>query len=163
MGEILAMTSFSSSLKCRKNSLWESFCFAIRRTCFSACGRDLKPTGNRTLDFIFSMASTARDLRADRILLLDVSELVNWTSYFCIATVRNIPQVAAISFNIEKKGLAEFSQPVTYKPSRSEWELQDFGDVIIHLLTQQQRDFYDLEGCYSAADLISFEDYAREL
>jgi len=35
---------------------------------------------------------------------------------------------------------------------RSAWELLDFGDVVVHVLTAEQRDYYDLESFYGAAE-----------
>jgi len=37
---------------------------------------------------------------------------------------------------------------------RSAWEVLDYGDVVVHVLTPEQRDFYDLESFYGAAEEI---------
>jgi ribosomal silencing factor RsfS len=35
------------------------------------------------------------------------------------------------------------------------WELLDYGDVVVHILTADQRAYYDLEGFYGAAEEVS--------
>lgn len=35
------------------------------------------------------------------------------------------------------------------------WEVLDFGDVVIHVMSEDQRDYYDLEGFYGAAEEVS--------
>ena len=37
---------------------------------------------------------------------------------------------------------------------RSPWEVLDFGDVVMHCFTPDQREFYDLEGFYGAAEEV---------
>ena len=37
---------------------------------------------------------------------------------------------------------------------RSAWEVLDYGDVVVHVLTPEQRDFYDLESFYGAAEEV---------
>ena len=34
---------------------------------------------------------------------------------------------------------------------RSTWEVLDFGDVILHLFSAEEREYYDLEGFYNGA------------
>lgn len=41
-------------------------------------------------------------------------------------------------------------------PARSGgWELLDYGDVVVHILTAEQREYYDLETFYGAAEEVS--------
>ena len=41
----------------------------------------------------------------------------------------------------------------------SEWEVLDFIDVVVHIFTEKQRAFYDLDGYYGMAEvLLSFLD-----
>ena len=34
------------------------------------------------------------------------------------------------------------------------WELLDWGDVVVHLFTAHERNYYDLEGFYGAAEEV---------
>ena len=42
-------------------------------------------------------------------------------------------------------------------PGRSPWELLDYGDVVVHVMTADQREFYDLETMYGAADEVALD------
>ena len=37
---------------------------------------------------------------------------------------------------------------------RGEWEVLDFGDAVIHVFTAEQREYYDLESFYGAAEEV---------
>ena len=39
-------------------------------------------------------------------------------------------------------------------PRRGEWEVLDFGDAVIHVFTAEQREYYDLESFYGAAEEV---------
>lgn len=40
------------------------------------------------------------------------------------------------------------------QPGSSPWECLDYGSVVIHLFTQEQRELYDVEGFYAAAEEV---------
>lgn len=44
--------------------------------------------------------------------------------------------------------------PPTPAPCSGGWELLDYGDVVVHILTAEQRDYYDLESFYGAAEEV---------
>ncbi len=73
-----------------------------------------------------------------------------------ICTVGNERQAAAILKDLGEKVLEEFGR----KPLHTEgtpdsgWVLLDFGDVIVHVFSPQQRSFYNLEQLWSAATPI---------
>ncbi len=50
--------------------------------------------------------------------------------------------------------MAEYSMKQLVPVFRSAWEVLDYGDVVVHVLTPEQRDFYDLESFYGAAEEI---------
>lgn len=90
------------------------------------------------------------DRQAEDIVLLDISQVASFTDYFLIATALNPRHIGAI-LNAFDKDLA--NQGV--KPLRTEgandsgWVLVDFGSVIVHLFTPEERKFYNLEGLWT--------------
>ena len=72
-----------------------------------------------------------------------------------IATVFSRPQLNAILAKAEKEALEGHGRrPAAPVSGRSAWELLDFGDVVMHVLTADQREYYDLESFYGAAEEI---------
>lgn len=53
----------------------------------------------------------------------------------------------------------KFGRRLEVNPTRSEWELLDFGDVVAHVMTPQQREFFDLESFYATAEEVVLEDH----
>lgn len=79
------------------------------------------------------------------------------------ATVFSRPQLNAILAKVEKSALEDFDrQPQAPASGQSAWELLDFGDVVVHVMTAEQRDYYDIEGFYGAAEEVELPFAGQE-
>ena len=89
------------------------------------------------------------DRQAEDIVLLDIHEIAYFTDYFVIATVLNQRHAAALIDAFEKE-LANEGIKALHREgeSTSGWVLVDFGGVIVHLFTPEDREFYNLEGLW---------------
>ena len=66
--------------------------------------------------------------------------------YFVIATGNNNTHVRALADELEEKLKGEGLPPARVEGYRSNsWILLDWGNVVIHIFTQEGRDFYDLD------------------
>ncbi|KAK9823936.1 hypothetical protein WJX72_006499 [[Myrmecia] bisecta] len=116
-----------------------------------------------THEFAVAMAKVASDTKGEDILVLHVGPLVYWTSYMMFVTVFSKPQLNAIIGKIEKEAAENWGRVITgANPGRGEWEVLDFGDVVIHAFTSEQRDYYDLESFYGAAEEVELKFLAEE-
>jgi ribosome-associated protein len=85
------------------------------------------------------------------VLLLDISQVTTFTDYFVIASAVNVRQMQAL-----REALDEALARDEHGSIRSEgdidsgWVLLDLGDVIVHLLSPEQRAYYDIERLWSA-------------
>lgn len=114
-----------------------------------------------TKEFALAMAKVAWDLKGEDLLLLHVAPVVYWTRYMVFVTVFSRPQLNAILGKIQKTALEEYDMRPSATPSaKSSWELLDFGDCVIHVLTAEEREYYDLESFYAAAEevYLPFDD-----
>lgn len=96
--------------------------------------------------------------KADDIRILDISEISVLADYFIIAGGENRNQIQAMIDNVEEK-LAETG----YHPKQIEgyntagWILMDYGDIIIHVFSKEDRLFYDLERIWRDGKTVDIE------
>eukprot|EP00884_Botryococcus_braunii_P000986 jgi/Botrbrau1/10889/Bobra.0025s0065.1 len=104
-------------------------------------------------NFAIGLAKIASDTKATDITVLHVAPLVYWTSYMVLVTIFSRPQLNAILGKVEREAQEQFGRSLEgNRPAgRSQWEVMDYGDVVLHLFTPEQREFYDLETFYGAA------------
>jgi ribosome-associated protein len=90
--------------------------------------------------------------------LLDIREQSSLADYFVIATVDNERQAKAIEDALlEGLRLQQNIRPLGIEGVDNRgggWALLDYGDVIIHLFTEEAREFYKLEELWSKANVV---------
>jgi ribosome-associated protein len=96
------------------------------------------------------------DRQAEDVTLLDIQRVANFTDYFVIATAQNARHMGALIDTIDKELSARGASPshVEGEPD-SGWVLIDFGDVITHLFTPDDRAYYNLEGLWGRAGVAA--------
>lgn len=82
--------------------------------------------------------------------MLDISTVASFTDYFIIASVQNGRHMGALINAFDKDLANEGVKSIrTEGDANSGWVLVDFGAVIVHLFTPQDRDFYALESLWT--------------
>ena len=104
------------------------------------------------------MVQAADAVKADDIVVLDVRELTIIADYFLICTGKSSIQIRAISDRIEDK-LRDAGERKLRVEGRQDatWILMDFGDVLVHVMAAEQRDFYRLEELWAEAPNVEVE------
>lgn len=91
-------------------------------------------------------------------MLLDVSEQTSIANYFIIATIDNERQGNAIRDELhEKLHIHHRVRPLNHEgmqESGGGWVLLDYGDVILHLFTEEARAYYSLEDLWKKAHVV---------
>ena len=92
-------------------------------------------------------------------MILRVAEVSYLADYFVIVTGFSKAQVRAIAQSVEQKVETEWQRlPLrTQGQSEGSWVVQDYGDVIVHILLPQEREFYNLEAFWGHAEKIEFQ------
>ena len=86
------------------------------------------------------------EYKAENIISLDVKNKSSVTDTMIIASGRSTRHVKSISDNIIKKLKKVKIKPLGIEGySKSEWVLIDFGDVLVHVMHPEAREFYSLE------------------
>lgn len=82
----------------------------------------------------------------ENVKVIDIEEKTTIADCFVIVTGQSINQTRAIADEIEFKLKKEGIEVLSSEGFRdASWILMDLGDIIVHIFTQQQREFYDLE------------------
>jgi ribosome-associated protein len=97
----------------------------------------------------------ATDKKAMDVVILDMREASSITDYFLLCAGGSERQVQAIADAIDEQmsrhGVASLGVE-GYREAR--WILMDYGDVVVHVFSQDTRDFYDLERLWSNAPKV---------
>ena len=92
------------------------------------------------------ISTILEDLKAEDIVSLNVKNKSSVTDMMIIASRRSTRHVKSISDNIIKKLKKIKIKPLGIEGySKSEWILIDFGDVLVHVMHPETREFYSLE------------------
>lgn len=95
------------------------------------------------------------DKQAVDILLLDISEVSPFADYFVIASVTSERQSQALVDTLLEELRPHKVRPLYIEGERtSGWQLIDFGEVIVHLFSTEQRAYYRLEDLWQKARVV---------
>src|SRR5687767_12838928 len=87
----------------------------------------------------------ADDMKAERVETLDVREKTSIADFFIVCTGTSDRHVTSIAERVAEQMKALNERPLRMEGGSSGWVLQDYGDVIFHVMREEQRQFYDLE------------------
>ena len=104
------------------------------------------------------IAKLLTDMKGENVVVLDISKLNSWTNYFVIVTVASGIQAQgfykAVKDYINDNGL-EIHQTSQKSQQGDDWNLIDAGNIVIHLMSPQAREFYDLEKLWHAGERLN--------
>ena len=104
-------------------------------------------------------AEACDDRKAGDILLLRVEEISSIADWFVIATGFSDVQVRAIARSVEDKVELESGGRLPLRKEgqkEGRWILLDYGEVIVHALTPDERSYYDLESFWGHGEKESY-------
>ena len=97
------------------------------------------------------------DHRGKNVVVMDMSPLNYWTDLFVIATVTSDTHLRGLQRHIKNFALENELEILhrSRKPEgNDEWCLLDLGGIVVHLMSDRTRSFFELERLWSAAPLI---------
>ena len=90
---------------------------------------------------------------------MDMRGLSFSTDYFVVCSAPTATQVRAIADNVEEeldKLEVHFSHKEGYH--EGEWILLDYGDIVVHIFKNENRDYYALEKLWGDAKITNYEE-----
>ena len=109
----------------------------------------LQETENQTRLQAAEIGNLLQEHKGQDVSVLDLRGVNNWTDFFIIATVTSKTHMDGLEKYTREfcreSDIEIFGRSKTAKSGEDEWRIIDLGWAIIHLMTKQARDFYELE------------------
>lgn len=110
-----------------------------------------------TKELVCYAARLADDKKAENVRVIDLCGLSSLCDFILIATATSKPHLEAVEEEISKK----LKEEGYYKSNRDggasyQWRVSDYGGFLVHLMTQEARDFYMLDKIFSFGKDIPF-------
>ena len=99
------------------------------------------------------------DKKAEEITLLEIGQISPIADYFVIASGSNVNQLNAMKDAVDE---VMYTNGIHARQiegnSKSTWILMDYGDMIVHLFSKEDRLFYNLERIWKDGKEINPEE-----
>ena len=98
------------------------------------------------MDLARSVVTTLEDKKGEDILLMDIQNLASFADYFIICNGTSDRMLDALADSVAEAAKKEFG--IIARPEGEPvdgWLVVDLGDVVVHLFSPDQREYYDLE------------------
>lgn len=104
-------------------------------------------------------ARAASDMFAKDVVLADMREAVSYTDYFVVASAETERQTRRIAEEVIERMVEAGHRPRTRRLTEgSAWISLDFLDIVVHIFTDEARDYYRLEALWRSVPQERFEE-----
>ncbi len=118
-----------------------------------------KTKNNNIIESVKLAAKIADEKKAEYIKVLDMRSRLVITDYFLVISVNNPRLSKRIHEDIEKKLKEKNTYPINVTgSSEGNWILADYDDFVIHILTNDFRDYYDFERLWRDSKTIEWKE-----
>ncbi len=101
--------------------------------------------------------------KAQDILILKVGEMTVLADYFVVVSAQNVTHTQTLSEELRMKMNKEHGELPTRTEGEREgrWIVMDYGDILVHIFHNEEREFYQLERLWKTeGNFCEYEDGA---
>ena len=107
------------------------------------------------------IARICEEFRGKDTVVLDLTAITPIMDFFVITTCNNPRTMAAIANEARVQMKSRGNPPPATEGERvSTWLLQDWGDIVLHVMLPEPRALYDLEGLWADAKRVDWKAIA---
>lgn len=98
--------------------------------------------------------------KALNLTLLEVRGVTALTEYMLLATGTSNTHIHALCDEVERR-MDEAGEPILHREGfrGDAWVVMDYAGVMVHVFTDEQRKFYDLERLWCDAPKVALDEY----
>jgi ribosome-associated protein len=104
-------------------------------------------------------ARAADDKKAEDTIVLAVGELLQITEYFVVTSASNRRLVRTVVDGVEQAVKLELGRsPLRVEGiAEQQWVLMDYGDVVVHVFSEETRAYYEIERLYRDVPKVDWQ------
>jgi ribosome-associated protein len=126
---------------------------AIRQRSFETEGEAL------SYEMAATAARAASEMFANDVTVVDLRGLVSYTDYFVIASAETERQTRRVAEEVIEKMIEGGHRPRSKRIEEgTTWISLDFIDIVVHIFTDEARDYYRLESLWRSAPQERWEE-----
>jgi ribosome-associated protein len=114
------------------------------------------PPRKSTLEHTQIAAAAAIEKLGSDLLAMDLSEQMLLSEVFLLISGGNERQIDAIADEVERQ-LSLLGEKPTRRESSENWILLDYQDLVVHVQTQQARQYYSLDRLWNDCPSIKLD------
>lgn len=118
------------------------------------------PPRKSTIDLTQRAAFAATEKLATNLVAIDLSEQMVLSEVFLIVSGQNERQIDSIADEIERK-LAEVGEKPSRREGSEHWILLDYQDLVVHVQTEEIRQYYMLDRLWNDCPTIKLDAVAE--
>ena len=111
----------------------------------------------------YEVTKALDDKKGLNIKLLKIDKVSSLADYFLICTGTSSTHVKTLCDYAEYT-LEQLGEPMLGREGHrgNSWELLDFGSIVVHVFTEEAREFYSLERLWADAETVDISDIIIE-
>lgn len=115
----------------------------------------------KSLDKLKTIVCNIDENKGEEIVVLNLAKVSGFTDYFVISTGLNKLHNQALADHVSKSMKTTYDENELHLEgvAAGEWILMDYGDIVVHIFTKEQRQFYNLEKLWGDAEILDVSDW----
>ena len=111
----------------------------------------------------YQVTKALDDKKGKDIKLLRIADVSSLADYFLICTGTSNTHVKTLC-DYAEYALEQMGEPLLGREGHrgNSWELLDYGSIVVHVFTEEAREFYSLERLWADAEQVDISDIIIE-